>query len=83
MIGVNSRNLRTLAVDLNVLDDLIGRMPPEVTAVAESGIRSADDINRLSASGYHAFLVGERLIAQPDPGEALRELRGSLRVSRP
>ncbi len=82
VIGVNSRNLRTLAVDLDVLDDLIGRMPPEVTAVAESGIRSADDINRLSASGYHAFLVGERLIAQPDPGEALRELRGLLRVSR-
>ena len=82
VIGVNSRNLRTLAVDLNVLDDLIGRMPPAVTAVAESGIRSADDINRLNASGYHAFLVGERLIAQPDPGEALRELRGLLRVPR-
>jgi len=48
-----------------------------IIAVAESGIRTRDDIARLSAAGYHAFLVGERLITQPDPGVALQELRGA------
>jgi indole-3-glycerol phosphate synthase len=76
IIGVNSRNLRTLAVDLGVLDAVAARIPPGVIAVAESGIRSASDLSRLGAAGYHAFLVGERLIAQPDPGAALRELCG-------
>lgn len=82
VIGVNSRNLRTLAVDMTVLDDLIGRIPPDVTAVAESGIRSGGDMMRLTDAGYHAFLVGERLIAQPDPGGALRELRAQAREQR-
>jgi indole-3-glycerol phosphate synthase len=75
VIGVNSRDLRTLAVDLSVLDDVAAELPPDVIAVAESGIASFADLSRLSAAGYHAFLVGERLIAQPDPGAALRELR--------
>lgn len=76
IIGVNSRNLRTLEVDMAVLDAVAARLPEGVTAVAESGIRSASDLTRLSSAGYHAFLVGERLIAQPDPGRALRELCG-------
>ena len=76
VIGVNSRNLRTLAVDLGVLDAVAAQLPPGMTAVAESGIRTRDDLTRLAFAGYHAFLVGERLIAQPDPGAALRELRG-------
>ncbi len=77
VIGVNSRNLRTLTVDLNVLDELGALMPRGVVAVAESGIRSGENLRRLSEAGYHAFLVGERLIAQPDPGTALKELRES------
>jgi indole-3-glycerol phosphate synthase len=76
IVGVNSRNLRTLAVDPAVPEILIARMPREAIAVAESGIREPTDLERLSRMGYHAFLVGERLIAQPDPGAALRELRG-------
>jgi indole-3-glycerol phosphate synthase len=75
LVGVNSRNLRTLQVDPGVFDTVAERLPPGVTAVAESGIRRPEDLSRLSAAGYHAFLVGERLIAQPDPGAALRELR--------
>lgn len=74
IIGVNSRNLRTLQVDPGVLDALAASIPRGVTAVAESGIRSREDIARLTGAGYHAFLVGERLIAAPDPGAALREL---------
>ena len=76
IIGVNSRNLRTLAVDLGVLDAVAEKLPGHVTAVAESGIRSPEDLSRLGAAGYDAFLVGERLITQPDPGAALRELCG-------
>lgn len=76
VIGVNSRNLRTLTVDLGVLDAVAERLPDHVTAVAESGIRSPADLSRLGAAGYHAFLVGERLMTQPDPGAALRELCG-------
>ena len=75
VIGINSRNLRTLAVDLTVLDAVASRLPAGIVAVAESGIRTRADLDRLSRAGYHAFLVGERLIAQPDPGAALRELR--------
>jgi indole-3-glycerol phosphate synthase len=75
IIGVNSRNLRTLTVDMHVLEHVIAAMPPGVTAVAESGIRTRADIDRLTSAGYHAFLVGERLITETDPGEALRVLR--------
>ena len=77
VIGVNSRNLRTLAVDSRVLDEAARLLPPSVIAVAESGIRSGDDLRRLSTSGYHAFLVGERLITEADPGAALEALRTS------
>lgn len=76
VIGVNCRNLRTLSVDLTVQDGVAARLPAHVTAVAESGIRSPADLSRLGAAGYHAFLVGERLMTQPDPGAALRELCG-------
>ncbi len=75
IVGVNSRNLRTLAVDPGVLERIAGALPRSVTAVAESGIRTRADLDRLSAAGYHACLVGERLISAPDPGAALRELR--------
>jgi indole-3-glycerol phosphate synthase len=75
IVGVNSRNLRTLAVDLNVLDHVIAAVPTGVTTVAESGIRTAADVERLATLGYHACLVGERLMTEPDPGAALRALR--------
>ncbi|MCA1652457.1 MAG: indole-3-glycerol phosphate synthase TrpC, partial [Acidobacteria bacterium] len=77
IIGVNSRNLRTLSVDRGVLDRLAPLLPPDGVAVAESGLRSAADVRLLRQSGYRAFLVGERLISQPDPGKALRDLRAA------
>ena len=75
IVGVNSRNLRTLTVDATVLDRVMDAMPEHVTAVAESGIRESADLDRLTQIGYDAFLVGERLITAADPGAALRELR--------
>jgi indole-3-glycerol phosphate synthase len=75
IVGVNSRNLRTLDVDVGVHVELIASIPRGVTAVAESGLRATADLTRLESAGYSAFLVGEHLIAQPDPGAALRALR--------
>lgn len=84
LVGVNSRNLRTLEVNLGALETIAADIPQSVTAVAESGIRYPEDISRLSALGYGAFLVGERLIAQPDPGAALAALRApASRSTRP
>ncbi|HEY7288384.1 MAG TPA: indole-3-glycerol phosphate synthase TrpC [Vicinamibacterales bacterium] len=72
VIGVNNRNLRTLEVDPSVSSRLAPLMPPDVVAVSESGLKSADDIQRLREQGYRAFLVGERFMTHPDPGRELR-----------
>ena len=74
IIGVNNRNLRTLQVDVAASDALVARMPPGCVAVSESGLKSAGDISRLRAAGYHAFLIGERFMTEPDPGAALEAL---------
>ena len=71
LIGVNNRNLRTLAVDVDASFRLAARMPDGVLAVAESGLRTHDDLMRLRDAGYQAFLVGEQLMAAADPGRAL------------
>jgi indole-3-glycerol phosphate synthase len=76
IVGVNSRNLRTLAVEPELHERLAADLPSSVVTVAESGLREPADLRRLEHAGYRAFLVGERLIVQPDPGEALRALRG-------
>jgi indole-3-glycerol phosphate synthase len=76
LVGVNSRNLRTLEMNPDVLDALADGIPDEAIAVAESGLKSADDLTRLAARGYDAFLIGERLMTSPDPGEALGRLLG-------
>jgi indole-3-glycerol phosphate synthase len=73
VVGVNNRDLRTLRVDVDTSARLIPRVPRGVIAVAESGIRSPQDLVRLTCSGYHACLVGEHLVTCPDPGRALAE----------
>jgi indole-3-glycerol phosphate synthase len=74
IIGVNNRNLRTLEVDVTTSETLIARMPKGAIAVSESGLRTREDLVRLRAMGYQAFLVGERFMTTPDPGAALGEL---------
>lgn len=74
IIGVNSRNLHTLAVDTSVLHALASRIPTGVVAVAESGIRDGGMVKTLAADGYRAFLVGERFMSADDPGAALAAL---------
>jgi len=74
IIGVNNRNLRTLAVDVEASDRLIGMIPRDVVAVSESGLRTPGDLIRLRALGYRAFLIGERCMTEADPGAALKGL---------
>jgi indole-3-glycerol phosphate synthase len=76
LIGVNSRDLRTFAVRTEVFEELALWMPKDAVVVAESGIRNAEDIVRLRAIGYDAFLVGETLMRQPDPAATLALLLG-------
>ena len=54
---------------------LAGRVPPHVTLVSESGLRSGGDLRRLAALGYHAFLIGTSLMQAAEPGAALARLR--------
>jgi indole-3-glycerol phosphate synthase len=74
LMGVNSRDLRTFKVDLEVAFRLAASFPNNAVRVAESGIHSGADVARLRAAGYHAFLVGESLMRAERPGDALREL---------
>jgi indole-3-glycerol phosphate synthase len=74
LIGVNTRDLRTFKVDLETAFELAEKFPPGVVRVAESGIHSSEDVVRLRAAGYDAFLVGESLMRAAAPGEALRRL---------
>jgi indole-3-glycerol phosphate synthase len=73
-IGVNNRDLGTFSVRLEVSLDLASRLPPGAVHVSESGIETADDLKRLRAAGFHAFLIGESLMRQQDPGKALETL---------
>ena len=74
LIGVNNRDLRDFRVDLAISERLGALMPPNVIRVAESGIRTRADVDRLRAGGFHAFLVGESLLRQDDRAAAVRAL---------
>jgi indole-3-glycerol phosphate synthase len=75
--GVNARNLKTFDVSLDVSLELLAMLPADAVRVAESGIHTAADLQKLRAAGYDAFLVGESLMRQAVPGDALRALLGS------
>ena len=78
VIGVNNRNLRTLAVDIDASDRLAARLPRRVIGVSESGLKSRDELDRLAAAGYRAFLIGERFMMDRDPAGAVGELTGVM-----
>jgi indole-3-glycerol phosphate synthase len=81
-IGVNNRDLRTFEVTLETSLALVEQIPSSVVRVTESGIFAAADIARLRAAGYDAFLIGESLMRQPDPGVALAELLAGVAATR-
>ena len=69
VIGINNRNLTTFQTSLEVTVRLAKQVPSERLLVSESGISTAADLQRLGAAGVRAFLVGEALMRNPDPGE--------------
>jgi indole-3-glycerol phosphate synthase len=80
LIGINSRNLRTFEVTLETAIDLAPKIPAGCLKVAESGIHNGADLARLKAAGYDAFLIGESLMKQASPGEALAKLMEEAKV---
>jgi len=74
IIGVNNRDLRTFQVTLETSLRLNANIPSNALRVAESGIHAGADITRLRSVGYQAFLIGESLMRERDPGEALSKL---------
>ncbi len=80
-IGVNNRNLKTFDVRLETSLELAARIPASAVRVAESGISSSSDVARLRSAGFDAFLIGESLMRQPDPGQALEALIAGAMVT--
>jgi len=74
-VGINNRDLGTFAVDLGVTERLAPKLPHGTLVVAESGIFTPEDVERLEAAGAHACLVGESLMRERDLAHALRKLR--------
>jgi len=76
LLGVNNRNLHDFVTDLGTSEHLRTLTPEHRLLVAESGIRTPEDVQRLLGAGIRAFLVGEAFMREPDPGSALRALFG-------
>ena len=74
IIGVNHRDLRTFEMNMELAAAMRPLIPSDRLVVAESGIRTAEDVHRLREAGVDAILVGETLMQAPDPGAALRAL---------
>jgi indole-3-glycerol phosphate synthase len=81
-IGVNNRDLKTFEVRMETSLELAGRIPASFVGVAESGISTSEDIARLRAAGFDAFLIGESLMRQADPGLALATLLAGTKIAR-
>jgi indole-3-glycerol phosphate synthase len=81
-VGVNSRDLATFAVDLRVAEALLARVPAGVPAVAESGIETRADVERMAAVGADLVLVGTSVARTEDPAAAVRALTGVARRGR-
>ncbi len=77
IIGVNNRDLSDFTVRLETCEELSPLIPTSVIKVAESGIFGREHIDRLQASGYSCFLIGEALVTSEDPVTLIRSLRGA------
>lgn len=75
-VGVNNRDLRTFEVNVETSLRLVEAIPDDCVAVSESGLRGHDDLKRLRAAGFDAFLIGEHLMQAAEPAAALRKLLG-------
>ena len=80
LVGINNRNLKTLRTDLETTETLAREVPDDHLLVAESGIRTRDDLARLSEAGADAFLIGESLMRERDVAAATRTLAAAPRT---
>lgn len=78
MLGVNNRNLSSFHTDLTHSFKLVNALPKDCVLVAESGIKTPDDIKRLRDVGFKGFLIGEAFMSTPEPGKTLRKFIESL-----
>lgn len=76
IIGINNRNLDTFVTDIDTCKELAGSIPKGIAIVAESGIKTRKDIEKIMQSGITTFLIGEALVTASGIGEKLREFRG-------
>lgn len=74
LLGINNRDLTRMVTDLRHTTDLLDLVPDTANLVSESGITTRDDLAALRKHGVHIALIGEHLMRQPDPGEALRAM---------
>lgn len=75
LIGINNRNLKDFTVDINTCLQLRAGIPEDCICIAESGIRTEDDIRSLKANRFNGVLIGETLMRSGDPERMLRKLR--------
>lgn len=73
MVGVNNRDLTSFNTDIANSARLVEHLPQGVVKIAESGIKSPEDLVRLKSAGFDGFLIGEAFMSTPDPGDALRK----------
>lgn len=78
MVGVNNRNLKTFAVDINTSLQLVDKIPAGKPAIAESGISSTDAIVTLRQAGFKGFLIGENFMKEDQPGKAFEKFVSML-----
>jgi indole-3-glycerol phosphate synthase len=81
-IGVNNRDLKSFDVHLETSLQLVEKVPHGMVRVTESGISNSEEIARLRKAGFEAFLIGESLVRQPDPGAALADLLAETAAKR-
>ncbi len=82
LIGVNNRNLHTLEVDLGQFERLVGLIPPDRLKVAESGILGVADVERVARAGADVILVGEALVKNGRPGQAVADFTAAGTAAR-
>ena len=80
LIGINNRNLKTLEVNIATAEALLPTLAEDVTAVAESGLFTPQDLDRMSRAGANCFLIGESLMRQDDVAKATAALLGNVSV---
>ncbi|HCT45303.1 MAG TPA: indole-3-glycerol-phosphate synthase TrpC, partial [Phycisphaerales bacterium] len=74
LLGINNRDLTRMVTDLGQTTELLKLVPDPSMLVSESGIRTSDDLAHLRSHGVHITLIGEHLMRQPDPGQALKAM---------